>query len=66
MQDVKNLQDFLLSRPAYEDLSGKPYDLDNDGVWSAFDLALMRCQVAAASSGSEVYVSDGDELKLEY
>lgn len=41
MQDVKNLQDFLLSKET-PDLSGKAYDLDNDGAWTAFDLCLMR------------------------
>ena len=42
INDLKNLQDFLLARPVEEDLTGKQYDLDNDGVWSVFDLCLMR------------------------
>ena len=42
LQDIRNLQDFLLARPTEEDLVGKPYDLDGDGVWSVFDLCLMR------------------------
>ena len=42
VQDVQNLQDFLLTKPTNDDLSGKPYDLDNDGVWSVFDLCLMK------------------------
>lgn len=48
LQDIKNLQDHLLCRPAAEDLTGKPYDLNNDGVWDVFDLALMKreCQSA--------------------
>ena len=42
IQDIRNLQDFLLTRPTEDDLTGKPYDLDNDGVWSVFDLCLMK------------------------
>lgn len=45
VQDVRNLNDFLLTKPTEEDLRGKPYDLDNDGVWSVFDLCLMRRKV---------------------
>ena len=44
VQDVRNLCDFLLAKPTEEDLRGKPYDLDNDGVWSVFDL----CQIGRA------------------
>ena len=40
--DLKNLQDFLLTRPTQEDLRGKPYDLNNDGIWNIFDLCLMK------------------------
>ena len=40
VQDVRNLNGFLLAKPIAEDLRGKPYDLDNDGVWSVFDLYL--------------------------
>ena len=35
IQDVRNLQDFLLGRPAEENLSGKPYG-------NVFDLCLMK------------------------
>ena len=42
IQDVRNLQDFLLGRPAEENLSGKPYDLTGDGRWNVFDLCLMK------------------------
>ncbi|MBQ8959906.1 MAG: hypothetical protein IJ071_01660 [Ruminococcus sp.] len=41
-QDAGALCDFLLARPTEEDLTGRPYDLDNDGVWSVFDLCLMK------------------------
>ena len=42
LQDIRNLQDFLLTKPTEEDLRGKPYDLDGDGVWNVFDLCLMK------------------------
>ena len=42
IQDVINLQDFLLARPTEEDLTGKPYDLTGDDCWDVFDLCLMR------------------------
>ena len=45
VQDVRNLNDFLLTKPTEEDLRGKPYDLDNDGVWSVFDLCLMKRRI---------------------
>ncbi|HRR77030.1 MAG TPA: flavodoxin [Ruminococcus sp.] len=45
IQDVINLQDFLLSRPTEEDLTGKPYDLTGDNRWDVFDLCLMRREI---------------------
>ena len=45
VQDIKNLSNFLLAEPTEEDLRGKPYDLDHDGVWSISDLCLMRREV---------------------
>jgi len=45
IQDVINLQDFLLARPTEEDLTGKPYDLTGDDRWDVFDLCLMRREV---------------------
>lgn len=45
IQDVKNLQDFLMNRPAEEELSRKPYDMDGDGRWDVFDLCLMKREV---------------------
>lgn len=42
IQDIRNLQDFLLAKPTEEDLSGKPYDLNDDGRWDVFDLCLMK------------------------
>lgn len=31
IHDARNLQDFLLAKPTTEDLTGKPYDMNNDG-----------------------------------
>lgn len=53
IQDIRNLQDFLLARPTQEDLSEKPYDLDGDGKWDVFDLCLMKREVAKNMSKSE-------------
>lgn len=41
IEDLRNLQDFLLARET-PDLRGKDYDLNDDGVWDVFDLCLMR------------------------
>ena len=57
IQDVRNLCDFLLAKPTEEDLTGKPYDLDNDGVWSVFDLCLMKRKVIES-------LQKKDELQL--
>ena len=45
VQDVRNLCGFLLAKPTAGDLQEKPYDLDNDGVWSVFDLCLMKRKI---------------------
>lgn len=45
IQDVRNLQDFLLTRPTEEDLVGKPYDMNGDDRWDVFDLCLMKREV---------------------
>ena len=42
IQDIRNLQDFLLVRPTKENLAGKSYDLNHDGIWNVFDLCLMK------------------------
>ena len=44
IEDVKNLQDFLLGKDT-PDLSGKNYDLYKDGRWDAFDLCLMKREI---------------------
>jgi len=45
IQDVKNLQDFILARPTEENLKDKPYDLNDDDIWDVFDLSLMKREV---------------------
>ncbi len=45
VQDVQNLQDFLLAKPTVEDLTGKLYDLNGDARWDVFDLCMMRREV---------------------
>ncbi len=45
IQDVRNLQDFLLTRPTEENLTGKPYDMNGDYRWDIFDLCLMKREV---------------------
>ena len=41
MEDIINLQNYLLAKDT-PDLSGKDYDLNDDGVWNVFDLCLMK------------------------
>lgn len=42
IQDVRNLQDFLLAKPTEESLVGKPYDPNGDKRWDVFDFCLMK------------------------
>lgn len=46
IQDVVNLQNFLVNRPTEENLKDKPYDLNKDGVWNVFDLCLMKSELS--------------------
>ncbi|MCM1270492.1 MAG: hypothetical protein NC247_07725 [Ruminococcus flavefaciens] len=41
IEDIRNLQDFLLARET-SDLSSKDYDLNDDDRWDVFDLCLMK------------------------
>ena len=41
IEDIRNLQDFLLARET-PDLRGKDYDLNDDDRWDVFDLCLMK------------------------
>ncbi len=60
IQDIRNLQDFLLTRPTEEDLTGNPYDLTGDDRWDVFDLCLMKREVLNNLS------SDNDTLVIYF
>ncbi len=62
VQDVYNLQNFLLTRPTEEDLTGKPYDLNGDERWDVFDLCLMKREVLKNSDTT----TDSDTLVVYF
>ena len=45
VEDVRNLQDYILAKPTDKDLSQKNYDLNGDGKWDIFDFCLMKKKV---------------------
>ena len=45
VEDVQNLQDYILAKPTDKDLSQKNYDLNGDGKWDIFDFCLMKKKV---------------------
>jgi len=49
VQDIRNLQDFLLAKPTVENLTGKPYDMNGDNRWNVFDLCLMKQKLFSES-----------------
>lgn len=55
IEDIKNLQEFLLAKET-SDFSSKDYDLNDDGRWDAFDLAMMRQQVATTEDNEKTLV----------
>ena len=58
IQDVRNLQDFLLAKPTEEDLTDKPYDLNGDSKWNAIDLTLMKRELLP--------INDSDTLVIYF
>lgn len=76
IEDIKNLQDFLLVRDT-PDLSGKDYDLNDDDRWDVFDLCLMKQQFLKQSSSESkvliayftraenVYLENSDEIDID-
>ncbi len=58
LQDIRNLQDFLLTKPAVDDLAGRPYDMNSDGNWNAVDLTLMKRELLP--------VNDSDTLVIYF
>ena len=63
IEDIKLLQDFLLTRPVSKDIKEKKYDINGDGVWDAFDLCLMKRNYLQAQKQNEIYVSTTEEFK---
>lgn len=55
IEDLRNLQDFLLARET-PDLRGKDYDLNDDGRWDVFDLCLMKQQYAKSQNTRKTLV----------
>ena len=45
VQDVINLQKYLLTEVTEEDLTEKPYDLNENGHWDVIDLCLMKGEI---------------------
>lgn len=62
IQDVRNLQGFILAKPVEEDLTGKPYDLNGDDRWDVYDLCLMRREVLKNPNTA----SDNDTLVIYF
>lgn len=55
IEDLKNLQDFLLCRET-PDLRGKDYDLNDDERWDVFDLCLMKREYLKSMNQSKTLV----------
>ncbi|MBR6243663.1 MAG: hypothetical protein IKQ90_09255 [Ruminococcus sp.] len=62
IQNVRNLQDFLLAKPTEENLTDKTYDLNGDGCWDVFDLSLMKREVLKDMNAE----SDHDTLVIYF
>lgn len=62
IQDVRNLQGFILAKPVEEDLTGKPYDLNGDDRWDVYDLCLMRREILKNPNTA----SDNDTLVIYF
>ena len=56
IEDIKNLQDFLVVRET-PDLSGKDYDLNDDDRWDVFDLCLMKQQYIKQQSQGKTLIA---------
>lgn len=56
-QDLQNLQDFLLGKNTAENLAGKSYDMNSDGIWDVFDLCIMR-QKSASGQQNSLYINE--------
>lgn len=56
IEDIKNLQDFLLARDT-PDLTEMDYDLNGDSVWNVFDLCLMKQQYIKQQSQGKTLIA---------
>ncbi len=50
VHDIINLQKYLLTEVTEEDLSEKPYDLNENGHWDVIDLCLMKGEIIGKMS----------------
>ena len=55
-EDLVNLRDFLLGNET-SDLSDKNYDIDGDGIWSVFDLCLMKQQFSVQQNSNKTLIA---------
>ena len=62
IDDLKNLQDFLLARET-PDLRGKDYDLNGDDRWDVFDLCLMKREFINQQSNK---IEFGDQIRDDF
>lgn len=53
VHDVQRMAAFLHGMSGAEDLADADYDKNGDGRWDVFDLALMKREAAAETSGSQ-------------
>ena len=56
MQDIRNLQEFLLTKPTEDDFTDKPYDLNGDGKWNAVDLTLMKRELLSVNNSDTLVI----------
>lgn len=56
IEDIRNLQDFLLAKET-SDLTGKDYDLNDDDRWDVFDLCLMKRQYIKQQNQSKTLIA---------
>ncbi len=71
VHDIINLQKYLLTEVTDEDLTEKPYDLNENGHWDVIDLCLMKSEIIGQmndeKSESELLISvNGHELTASF
>ena len=65
VQQVKGLQDFLLNKQVEIEFSSDlDFDVNQDGIWNAIDLCMLKSQVKAVQAEENmIYVSDVDAFR---